>query len=274
MPELPEVETTCQGLRNKIIGCKIIKVEVRNYSLRKKVNKNIEQLINNRKINLVLRRGKYGIIKLSNNMNILFHLGMSGNIQVKKVNNTNIKKHDHIIIYLNSREKIIYNDTRRFGFFELIEDEYINNNIYLNKLGPEPLEKSFNYIYLKKEFKEKRTVIKNALMDQTLLAGLGNIYTCEALFMSKILPTRLCCDLEDKEIKLLVLAIKKVLRISIGVGGTSIQDYTSTSGKNGYFQIKLNVYGREDKICVKCNNKIKKIVQSQRSTYYCAKCQN
>jgi len=185
------------------------------------------------------------------------------------------KKHNHIYIKLNNDLVLIYNDVRRFGFFKLYNTTQINKISFLAKLGLEPFSKKFNIKYFENFVKNRKKNIKNLLMDQTFVSGLGNIYVNETLFMSKIKPFRACADLSKNEMKNLILDIKKILRVSISKGGSSIKDFRNTLGKSGKFQQFFHVYGKENKNCsrISCKGKIKKIIISNRSSFYCNKCQ-
>ena len=187
-----------------------------------------------------------------------------------------IKKHNHIYFKFNNNFVLIYNDVRRFGFFKLFKTTKLNEIVFLKKLGPEPLNDDFNFKYFIKIIKNKKKNIKNLLMDQTFVSGLGNIYVNEALFLSKIHPLKRCSDLKRESIKNLIFNIKRVLRISINQGGSSIKDFKNAHGKSGNFQQFFNVYGQENKNCsrISCKGKIKKISISNRSSFYCSSCQN
>ena len=273
MPELPEVETTCMGLRRSLIGKRITEVFIRNYKLRYSVPNDFNKIVKNSKVLNVIRRGKYGIINLNNGQNIIFHLGMSGNIQIKYLDDFKFSKHDHIIIYFNDKSLVIYNDPRKFGFVKTINKSDIKNYKPISMLGPEPLEPNFNILYLEDKLKNKTQFIKVALMDQRIIAGLGNIYVNEVLYRAKISPKRKCKNISKSKLKLITIYVKKVLVDAIEAGGSSLKDYQSSNGKLGYFQKNFLVYDKEDKECIKCKTKIKKIMILSRSTYYCPSCQ-
>ena len=186
-----------------------------------------------------------------------------------------LPNHNHIYFILNNNLVLIYNDIRRFGFFKLYNNTQLNKITFLKKLGLEPFSKKFNVKYFEKFVKNRKKNIKNLLMDQTFVGGLGNIYVNESLFMSKIKPLRRCSSLTKNEIEKLILNIKKVLRVSISKGGSSIRDFKNILGKSGTFQQLFHVYGKENKNCsrISCKGKIKKILISNRSSFYCNKCQ-
>ena len=191
--------------------------------------------------------------------------------------NSNVpQKHNHIYFKLNNGLVLIYNDIRRFGFLKLYYNTQLNQITFLKKLGLEPFSTKFNVNYFKKFVQSRKKNIKNLLMDQTFIGGLGNIYVNEALFISKIHPSRACNSLDKKEIINLIVNIKKILKISISKGGSSIRNFQNTLGKNGNFQQFFYVYGQKNKRCsrISCNGKIKKIQISNRSSFYCNKCQN
>ena len=187
-----------------------------------------------------------------------------------------IPKHNHVLFTLNNGLVLIYNDVRRFGFFKLFDKNKLKDITFLNKLGVEPLSKLFNVKYFKNLIKNKNKNIKNLLMDQTFISGLGNIYVNECLFLSKMHPITSCKILKEKEIKRLIINIKKILKFSISKGGSSIRDFKNASGKSGRFQQFFHVYGREGKNCsrISCDGKVRKLFISNRSSFYCNKCQN
>ena len=199
---------------------------------------------------------------------------MSGRILLKN-KPYRTKKHDHLIFHVNKMYYIILNDPRRFGLVDVISNEQLLDSTYLKHLGVEPLTKDFNFIYLKKVLSQTKTNIKNALLNQRLIAGLGNIYVNESLFRSKIFPFKIASTLSKKQILLLCLNIKKVLRYAIKAKGSSISDFKLPSGLLGNFQNKFKVYNRVGKFCKNknCKEKIVKVIKNGRSTYYCKKCQ-
>jgi len=286
MPELPEVEIVKRSLSKKINKAKIIDIKINNKNLRFKIPYTFSKNLIGERILKISRRSKYLIFHLKKKL-LLAHLGMTGKLllmrtQDKVIFKTSfyydlniLEKHNHIYFILNNGLVLIYNDTRRFGFFKLYNITHLNKIIFLKKLGLEPFSKKLNVRYFEKFIKNKKKNIKNLLMDQTFISGLGNIYVNEALFMSKIKPLRMCNDLNKSEIKDLILNIKKILKASISEGGSSIRDFQNTLGKSGNFQQFFNVYGQKNKNCsrVSCKGKIKKIVISNRSSFYCNKCQ-
>ena len=282
MPELPEVETVKRGLEEFIINESIKEVYLSKFSLRFPWPKDFVSKIVGKKIISIKRRAKYIIIGLSDNYSIIAHLGMSGSYKVLKkgeVQDYIILKHDHLIIDLDNF-KIVYNDPRRFGYIDLTNQDPETHK-FLSSLGPEPLSNYFNADNLAETLLNKNKPIKNTLLDQNIVSGLGNIYVCEALFRSKINPKKNCSKLVTskgkprKNLILLVQKINEVIKEAIEVGGSTLRDFSNISGKMGYFQSSFNVYNRENEKCLldNCDGVVKRIIQSGRSTFFCSKCQ-
>ena len=286
MPELPEIEIVKRSLFKMINKAKILNVKINNRNLRYKIPSTFSKNLIGDKILKVSRKSKYLIFHFKKKT-LLVHLGMSGKLLLvrshdKAMFKTSfyydldvIEKHNHIFITLNNGFVLIYNDIRRFGFFRLYKDINLEKIIFLKKLGLEPFSKKFNFKYFDIFIKKRKKNIKNLLMDHTFVAGLGNIYVNEALFMSRIHPERVCYSLNKNEIKKLILNIKKILKFSISKGGASIKDFHNVSGKSGNFQQFFYVYGKKNKKCsrISCTGKIKIIQISNRSSFYCDKCQ-
>ena len=287
MPELPEIEIVRRSLSKKINKSKIIDIKINNKNLRYKIPHAFCKNLIGEKILRISRRSKYLIFHFKKKL-LLAHLGMSGKILLmKNSDNTLFKtsfyydfnilqKHNHVYFKLNNGLILIYNDVRRFGFFKLYYSTKLNEIIFLKKLGLEPFNKKFNKKYFKKFIFNKKKNVKNLLMDQTFVSGLGNIYVNEVLFISKIHPLRTCGSLSKIEMENLILNIKKILKFSISKGGSSIKDFQNTTGKSGNFQQFFHVYGQEKKNCsrISCKGKIKKIQILNRSSFYCDECQN
>ncbi len=287
MPELPEVEIVKQSLNKSITG-KIIKdILIKNRNLRFKIPKNFEKNILKKKITKVDRFSKHLILKFEDSSNLMIHLGMSGTIHLisnsKKKNsitNTSFyhspllpKKHNHIEMKIDDF-KLIYNDPRRFGYFTYFKsDEQINNNF--KKYGPEPFDPLFNKNYIFNYFKNKKKNIKNFLIDQNFVSGIGNIYASEILFLCKILPSKQASLLSLNDCQKISHFSKLVLKKAIDKGGSSIRDFKSISGNQGSFQKNFNVYQRENKKCLKysCKGTIHKKFISNRSSFFCNLCQ-
>ena len=286
MPELPEVEIVRQSLDKKIRGQIIKKVIVKNRNLRFKVPRNFESNLKNQKIERVDRFSKYLILYISNKTICIVHLGMSGTIHIIENKNKNLitntsfyhslilpKKHNHIeIIFENF--KIIYNDPRRFGFFEIIKNrQSLKKKFY--KLGPEPLSSKFSTIYIYSFLNGKQKNIKNFLLDQNFVSGIGNIYASEILYLCKIKPEKMAKYLSKKDCQKISINSKKVLLRAIRKGGSSIKNFKNTSGKRGSFQNEFKVYQREGSNCKrkKCNGIIYRKTISNRSSFFCNLCQ-
>ena len=286
MPELPEVEVVKKSLENKLKNLTIKRVYISNNKLRYKIDNKQFNKIKNQRIISIKRRSKYLLINLNKNLTILVHLGMTGKFFIidndKKYKTSfyyslkkNDKKHDHVTFFFNKKINLIYNDVRKFGFIKIFSSKAIFNCNHLVSLGPEPLSDNFNFSYFDRYILNKRTKIKDLLMDQKFVAGLGNIYCNEILFLCKINPTRSVQQITDQEIKKIVEIVKKILKQAILLGGSSIKNFSSTGGQEGNFQQKFNVYGKEKVSCnrLKCLGVIRKIYTSNRSSFFCPICQ-
>ena len=274
MPELPEVQTVVNGIKSKINKHKILRFKKYISKLRYPIQKNLSSKVESSTVTTVFRRAKYIIINLSNNRSLVIHLGMSGRIIIVK-NNKKKFKHTHFSILFNKNLVFQFIDPRRFGYIFVTETASLDRHRFFVNLGVEPLIRQFNDRYLLNVTKNKKSPIKNIIMNQKYIVGVGNIYASEALFMSGIHPFRLGKDITKRDCVKLVRAIKRVLKKSIKLGGSSINDHTMVSGKMGYFQNKLYVYGKEGSKCAKrsCQSPIIRIVIAQRSSFYCSECQ-
>ena len=286
MPELPEIETVKRSLSKMINQAKIVNIKINNKNLRYRISNTLSSNLINEKILKISRRSKYLFFHFKDKL-LLVHLGMTGKFLIvrgkdRKVFKTSfyynlntLAKHNHVYFILNNGLILIYNDIRRFGFFKLFKNSKLDEILLLKKLGPEPLTSSFSIKYIENFIKNRKKNIKSLLMDQKFVSGLGNIYVNEILFLAKINPLRSCTNLKKMDIKNLIYSTKKILRISICQGGASIKDFSDTLGKTGNFQEFFNVYGQEGKNCsrISCKGKIKKIFISNRSSFYCSKCQ-
>ena len=286
MPELPEVEIIRQSLNKKIKQKQVKNVIIRNRNLRFKLPINFSSFFLKKKIIKVERFSKYLIIYLPESNFCLIHLGMSGTIhivknkKINKITNTSFyqspflpRKHNHIEIIFDSF-RVIYNDPRRFGFFQLIKDtEQLEKRF--NHLGPEPFSLKFNIEYVRSFLRGKNKNIKNFLLDQKFVSGIGNIYASETLFLSKINPFRKASSLTKEECKKIIFNSKKILLKAIRKGGSSIRDFKDTSGSKGEFQKDFKVYQQEGKKCksLGCTHLIKKKIIGNRSTFFCVSCQ-
>tara|TARA_B100000674_G_C37745818_1_gene871073 strand:+ start:41 stop:859 length:819 start_codon:yes stop_codon:yes gene_type:complete len=270
MPELPEVETTVRGL--KVINSKkIVNVKIHIKKLRFNIPKKIEKKLINSKISNIRRIAKYIILDLDNNLSLVIHLGMSGRLKIANDDYKRIK-HDHFIIFLNNQKLLIYNDPRRFGFLDLSLTPNLKDKKYISRLGLDALSTRLTYKYLFERISKSHVPIKQILLNQEIISGIGNIYASEILFDAKISPFVLGKDINITHLVKLIKSIRKILRKAIRSGGSSIRDYRNVSGVLGNFQSSFKVYGKEGKIIGK--NKILKIVQYGRSTFYCPKLQN
>jgi formamidopyrimidine-DNA glycosylase len=288
MPELPEVEVVKRSLERNILNLIIKKVKIKDTNLRYKVDKiGLSKLIG-KKITKIKRRSKFLIFEIGKTYRLLVHLGMTGKFFFTDNKDNKFKtsfyyflnykkdrKHDRVIFILNKKRKLIYNDVRKFGFIKIYSSSLIAKSQHLTHLGPEPLEKKWNFLYLKKYIIGRERSIKNILMDQKCVSGLGNIYVNEILFFSGIKPLRKGTELKNFEIEKIIKYTKKILKKSIKLGGSTIKDFSSENGKKGVFQEHFKVYGRENQDCsnVDCNLKIIRTVLSNRATFFCKKCQ-
>jgi len=267
MPELPEVETTRSGLESLLSNKTISKVEILNPNLRWTVDQSIISKLDNQTIRSFSRRGKYILFNLDKG-HLMIHLGMSGKINVVNID-LPLNKHDHFLLHFNN-ETMRFNDPRRFGSIFYLEN--LDHKL-LNSLGVEPLENSFHENYLFESSRNKTQNVKAFIMDSKIVVGVGNIYACESLHKTGINPKTKANKVSKQRYTKLTNKIKEVLRKAIKAGGTTLQDFAKVDGKPGYFSQELSVYGRENENCHNCNGKINRIIQNQRSTFYCPKCQ-
>lgn len=282
MPELPEVETVRAGLQPVMEGQIIARAEVRRPDLRFPFPANMSGRLTGVRVERLRRRSKYILIDLSSGETLLIHLGMSGRMLISGVTAGEFHhdhpvpaKHDHVVLDMASGARVTFNDARRFGAMDLIETANAEGHKLLRGIGPEPLGNSFSEAYLATRLKGRAMPIKAALLDQAVVAGLGNIYVSEALSRSGIDPRRASSDLTAKMIASLVPVIRAVLTEAIAAGGSSLRDYRQADGELGYFQHSFRVYDREGQPCptTGCKGQVTRIVQSGRSTYFCPSCQ-
>lgn len=273
MPELPEVETVKRGLTKNILNKKIISIEINTDKLRYPLIKDDFLILKNKSIKAINRRGKHLIITLEDDLQLIIHLGMSGVIKVKKSSDYNKVKHDHIILKLSDNISLIYNDPRKFGYWLINNNNKPLEHKVLVTHGVEPLTDDFNSEYLLAKLQKTSRKIKQTIMDNSIVVGVGNIYASEALFDSNILPTRASNTISKQKVEKLIASIKKILAKAINEGGTTLKDYKNTEGKPGYFTQQLNVYGRANQECCVCKTKIESLVIGQRNTFFCKKCQ-
>jgi formamidopyrimidine-DNA glycosylase len=287
MPELPEVETVRRGLQPAMEGARFAKVEVRDRRLRWPLPKDFEKRLIGQKVEGLGRRAKYLLADLSSGDVLLLHLGMSGSLRLGQDSAPGVyyheksksKSHDHVVFHMSNGATVTFNDPRRFGSMKIVPRARLEDEPLLRNLGPEPLGNAFDAAMLAKACRAKKTSLKAALSDQRVVAGLGNIYVCEALFRARLSPKRMASTLADRNGKpnaraiALVDAIKAVLNDAIKAGGSSLRDHRRADGSLGDFQHNFQVYDREGEPCPSCGGKIKRIVQTGRSTFYCSKCQ-
>ncbi len=270
MPELPEVETIKLGVTPHLLDKEIKDVIVNRRDLRWPIPKNFENTVSGQKVLRVARRSKYLKLYLANGYVVVLHFGMSGRLRIKERPAEYIK-HDHVV-FQTSLHDIIFNDPRRFGAVTVEHSHSIETHKLFKNIGEEPFDISGADFY--RLFSSRKCSLKSALLNQKLIAGVGNIYACEALFESKLMPTRGCESVGEKSYKVLLKNIQSVLRSAIASGGSSLRDYRQASGETGYFQHEFKVYGRAGESCFKCGCVIKKVVQNQRSSFFCPKCQS
>jgi formamidopyrimidine-DNA glycosylase len=301
MPELPEVETVRLGLQPVLEGFRLTDVEMRRGDLRIPFPKDFVGRTKGRKVKSLRRRAKYILADLDSGESLVIHLGMSGRMSVyaegkqRRIGNyvydkapegAGLGKHDHVVFETDAPARIVFNDHRRFGLMALVNTERLEEDKLFKDIGIEPLSDGFNTAYLAKALDGKKTPIKSALLDQRLIAGLGNIYVCEALFRAHISPKRLAGSIKKEKLPPLVAAIKKVLKDAIAAGGSTLRDHAQATGDPGNFQHHFLAYGREGKPCKNtassseavghkkaCKGTVKRIVQAGRSTFYCPQCQ-
>jgi formamidopyrimidine-DNA glycosylase len=287
MPELPEVETVRRGLAPAMEGATLKKVEVRDRRLRWPIAKDFEKRLTGKKVEGLGRRAKYLLADLSSGDVLVMHLGMSGSFRVGKDAKSGVyyhdrsknKLHDHVVFHLSNGETVTFNDPRRFGSMKLVPRAKLDGEPLLRWLGPEPLGNEFDATMLARACAGKKTSLKAALLDQRVVAGLGNIYVCEALYRARLSPKRLASTIVDRSgrpnerARALVDAIKAVLNDAIKAGGSSLRDHRRADGSLGDFQHNFQVYDREAQPCPDCKGKVKRIVQNGRSTFYCPSCQ-
>ena len=268
MPELPEVETTVRGLEQVLLGRRIASIEARRPDLRRALPEDLGQRLTGARVTGLRRRAKYGLIDTNRNDTLVFHLGMSGKWRIDPAE---IGKHDHFIVETNEGRRLALNDARRFGSLDLLRTDELEQWPAFSALGPEPLD--LDPRELKKRLAGRTAAIKLLLLDQRTIAGLGNIYVCEALFRAGIHPSRSGKSVSLERLRRLVPAIHDVLDEAIAAGGSTLRDFASPGGELGYFSKRFAVYGRERERC-RCGGTIKRIVQGGRSSFYCPKCQH
>ncbi len=291
MPELPEVETVRRGLEPAMVGARIEKAEVRRKDIRFPFPPRFGQRLTGRRIDAVGRRAKYLLFRLDDGETLIAHLGMSGSFRVEAAETTTPgafhhqrskdPKHDHVVLHLDNGKVVTFNDPRRFGFMDIVASEALETHPRLTALGEEPLTAEFDAKRLANLFAGRRAPLKSALLDQRKIAGLGNIYVCEALFRARLSPLRPAADLANaaknptRAAHALIKAIRAVLEEAIEAGGSTLRDHRQADGELGYFQHGFAVYDREGAACPRpgCRGTVSRLAQSGRSTFYCPECQ-
>jgi len=296
LPELPEVETVRRGLQPVMEGARIIRVEQRRADLRFAFPSDFAARLEGRQIISMGRRAKYLIADLDDGMVLVSHLGMSGSFRIEADGEGNLTpgafhherskddKHDHVVLHVEGpagKARVIYNDPRRFGYMDLMARTALGEHPWFRSLGVEPTGNSLDAAGLAARLAGKKTPLKAALLDQRIIAGLGNIYVCEAMWRSRLSPVKPAGGLVTntgrprKELEALTAAIRDVIDEAIAAGGSSLRDHIRTDGTLGYFQHRFSVYDREGKACPRpgCGDTVRRIVQSGRSTFYCPRCQ-
>jgi formamidopyrimidine-DNA glycosylase len=296
MPELPEVETVKRGLQPVMEGATIVAVDQKRPDLRFPFPERFAERLTGRHIDALERRAKYLIAHLDNGLSLISHLGMSGSYRIEHEDGSETpgvfhhdrsksSAHDHVVLHLGTgsgKRRIVYNDPRRFGFMLLAEPGELNTHPLIKDLGTDPTGNRLDGALLARLFANKAAPLKAALLDQKLIAGLGNIYVCEALWRAELLPSRMAGSISGEDgtttdmSKRLALAIRSVIGDAIKAGGSSLKDYRQADGALGYFQHSFSVYDREGKPCPRagCHGTVSRIVQSGRSTFYCPVCQH
>jgi formamidopyrimidine-DNA glycosylase len=290
MPELPEVETVRLGLKPALEDRVILKAQIRRGDLRRPFPARFTERLEGRAVRALRRRAKYILADLDSGETLVIHLGMSGRMSVYAAGHrrrlgdyvynpapesAGHDKHDHVILDTDAPARIVFNDHRRFGLMTLIATDALEENPLFEDIGIEPLSAGFGAAYLAQALAGKKTPVKSALLDQRVVAGLGNIYVCEALFLAHISPKRLAGAIRRDEVVRLARAIKSVLKAAIKAGGSTLRDHAQATGDPGNFQHRFLVYGREGKPCkgTRCGGTVKRIVQAGRSSFYCPRCQ-
>jgi formamidopyrimidine-DNA glycosylase len=269
LPELPEVETTVRGLVPVLEGRRLAMVEARRADLRRAFPPDLRQRLTGAVVTSLGRRAKYGLIDTDRGDTLIFHLGMSGKWRIDP---ESLGAHDHFVVETDEGRRLALNDARRFGSLDLVRTDEVPAYEPFVKMGPEPLGDAFSAPYLLAALEGRSAPIKAMLLDQRIVAGLGNIYVCEALHMAGIAPTRAAGRISLLRLERLVDAVKIVLAAAIEAGGSTLRDYARPDGELGYFSKQWRVYGREGEACA-CGSTIRRRVDSGRSTFFCPRCQ-
>jgi formamidopyrimidine-DNA glycosylase len=283
MPELPEVETVRRGLAPALVGARLTHVEMRRADLRFAFPEHFVERLSGKRVDALKRRAKYLLAELDSRETLVMHLGMSGSFRIEgedppgrfAFERSKAAAHDHVVFTCDNGARIVYNDPRRFGYMTLAATDALARHPLFRDLGIEPLSEEFDAAHLAPLFAGARAPLKSALLDQRRIAGLGNIYVCEALHRARLSPEREAGLLSPAKIRALVSAVRGVLEAAIEAGGSTLRDHRQTDGALGYFQHSFEVYDREGAACgnTRCKGTIARIIQNGRSTFYCATCQ-
>ncbi len=275
MPELPEVETTRRGLLPVLEGHTLTRVEARVPALRFPLPERFAARLKGRRITTIRRRAKFLLMELDDGQVLVAHLGMSGRFRILKDPQADVERHDHVLLWTDAGYVVRFNDPRRFGFMDLVPRDALAKHPRLAELGPEPLAVDFTGPSLAVRLAGRSGPLKNALLDQTVVAGLGNIYACEALYWANLSPRRRAGTVRGKRADRLVAAIRRVLTEAIEAGGSSLRDFRHADGRLGYFQANFAVYDRAGRVCPRCADaddmecRIRRLTLASRSTFYC-----
>ena len=274
MPELPEVETVVRGLRPRLEGRRLVRIDQRRPDLRFPLPERFGERLTGRLVRAVTRRAKYILVHLDGDEVLMAHLGMSGRMVLGDARAAAAPNpHDHIVFETDAGDELRFNDARRFGMMDLVAEAELDAHRLMKDLGPEPLSNAFNGPALAERLAGKRSPIKAALLDQRVVAGLGNIYVCESLHRAGLSPRRQAYTVQGGRAERLARAVRQVLDRAVAAGGSSLRDYVRADGELGYFQHEWTVYDREDEPCRSCGQAIRRLVQSGRSTFHCSRCQ-
>ncbi len=272
MPELPEVEVVCMGLRPLLQDRRILRVDLLRSGLRYPFPPSMQEKLTGLVFESVSRRAKYIRFHLDHGVMLLWHLGMTGQFHLLN-RDMPVTRHEHVRMELDDGNVLCYRDARRFGYAGITTEDALPQHPWFTRLGPEPLGEAFDADYLYRQCRGSRAPIKSILMNATVVVGVGNIYASESLFMSGIHPARKAGNISYKRIEALVAAVKEVLERAIEAGGSTINDFVKADGKPGYFAHQFQVYGREGEQCFCCGGTVRRTVQSRRSSFYCLGCQ-
>lgn len=271
MPELPEVETVVQGLSSLWTGRCFTRIEVRRPDLRRPIPVDLAQRLVGARVQTVRRRAKYGLVDTDRGDTLIFHLGMSGRMRCDPPRRD---RHDHVLFVTDDGHVVALNDARRFGLLDLVPTAEWAMHPLLVGLGPEPLGPDLTPDYLHKVCGARASMIKAVLLDQRLIAGIGNIYACEALYAAHIHPQRPAAQIDSSDSERLVQAIRTILQAACQAGGSTLRDHANLSGEMGYFQHDWRVYGRAGQACLSCGTPVARITQAGRSSFFCPSCQS